>query len=585
LIGAKFAFHSDWVNQKGEFMGNGFRVVTYLSLIFVMFGCSQKNIDPVRPVAINSKGDVLATASEVDNWFTKDPELDKVEGTGADRAYNELNLKAGVKPVIVAVIDSGVDTTHEDLKEHIWTNPGESGLDIHGNDKATNGIDDDQNGFIDDVHGWNFLGSYDADHKPVNLVHETLEVTRELVKMKALKSKVESEGGHLDPDQQAYLDKLQSSVDSQKKSATDDLSLNENLKAALLTQYNILKPLLKVDFDSFTLADAENIQTNDQNLKDAQTEAISLFKNNHEVTVARINRLIDREHSTLDYYLNEGVDPRTLVIKDDPNDFTDHAYGNNDVRGSDGEHGSHVSGIIGAVRNNGVGINGIATDVRIMSVRAVPDGDENDKDIYNAILYAVNNGAQIINMSFGKPYSPHKNKIDEAFKYAADHNVLIVHAAGNDNQDNDTGANFPTRKTLAGGEIENWLEVGASSAVKGPDLPAFFSNYGKHSVDLFAPGVAIKSTVPDNKYAVFSGTSMASPTVAGVAALILSQRPGMKASELRSLILSSVRLYPNLSVNLPSDGSVAPKLVAFDTLSITGGISDVLHALKSAAGF
>lgn len=555
--------------------------------VFIFTACSPQNRDPQQRVPINSKGDLLGDpAVQGNNWFTKDPSLDGFEGTSADRAYAELGLKVGVKPVIVAVIDSGVDVEHEDLKAQIWNNPGETGSDESGSDKATNGVDDDKNGYIDDVHGWNFLGSYDKDHKPVNLVHTTLEMTRELVKMKALKAKREAAGQSLTSDEAAYLAKLDSDVSSERSSAKSVLDTYTKYKAQLKAQYDILKNVLTMEFDKVTLGDVQAIESTDSVITAAQSAMINLFNSRGVNDIARVNRVIDRYFNTLEYYLNEGVDPRSVVIKDDPSDFTDHNYGNNDVKGSDGEHGSHVSGMIAAVRHNGIGINGVATDVRIMSLRAVPDGDEADKDIYNAVKYAADNGAQIINMSFGKAYSPYKNKVDEAFQYAAAKGVLIVHAAGNASANLDTAANFPNRKALKGGEIPGWLEVGASSATKGVQLNAVFSNYGKNSVDLFAPGVNIESTIPElNQYAVFSGTSMASPAVAGVAALILSQHQDMKAVDLRELVLSTVRPYTGLEVWQPSDGSAEPLLVQFDSLSITGGIVDVLAALKKAVGF
>ena len=245
--------------------------------------------------------------------------------------------------------------------------------------------------------------------------------------------------------------------------------------------------------------------------------------------------------------------------------------------GPDSSHGTHVAGIIAAVRDNNLGMKGVATNVKIMALRAIPNGDERDKDVANSIRYAVDNGAQIINMSFGKAFSPFKKVVDEAVRYAESKGVLLVHAAGNSNQNNDTEANFPNRFDRAKGkEFTNWLEIGASSFQKGRSLPATFSNYGKKSVDFFAPGVDILSTVPDNKYDTYSGTSMASPTAAGVATLLLSYEPSMKAEELRALMIDTSRRYPKLQVNLP--GSETP--VLFSSLSVYGSIVDVFEATK-----
>ena len=145
----------------------------------------------------------------------------------------------------------------------------------------------------------------------------------------------------------------------------------------------------------------------------------------------------------LDYAYNPDYDSRKLIVKDNYADSNERFYGNNDVEGPDALHGTHVAGIVGAVVGNEIGSDGIARNVKLMSVRAVPDGDERDKDVANAIRYAVDNGATIINMSFGKGYSWDKKAVDEAVKYAAKHDVLLVHAAGNSGQNNDKTDNFP----------------------------------------------------------------------------------------------------------------------------------------------
>jgi cell wall-associated protease len=294
------------------------------------------------------------------------------------------------------------------------------------------------------------------------------------------------------------------------------------------------------------------------------------------IDLARINRVLEYYGDQLTYFYNENFNPRTIV-GDNYTNATEKVYGNNDVIGADSSHGTHVSGSIAAVRDNNLGIKGVATNVKIMAVRVVPNGDERDKDVANGIRYAVDNGAKIINMSFGKAFSPYKKVVDEAMKYAASKGVLLVHAAGNSNQNNDIEANFPNR-VLKGSteEVSTWLEIGASSFEKGLNLPADFSNYGKKSVDFFAPGVDILSTTPDNTYDTYSGTSMASPTAAGVAALILSYDSSLDASAVKSLMIDTSRRYPKLQVNLP--GTETP--VLFSSLSKTGTVVDVLEAVK-----
>ena len=297
----------------------------------------------------------------------------------------------------------------------------------------------------------------------------------------------------------------------------------------------------------------------------------------------QIQEGVDYYESKVKYQYNTDLDTRADIVKDDPNNSYERNYGNNDVKGPDAMHGTHVAGIIAAVRNNNLGMKGVADNVRIMAVRCVPDGDERDKDVANSIIYAVDNGAQVINMSFGKGYSWDKEAVDKAVKYAMKHDVLLVHAAGNDGKDND-GAhdNFPTAKFAKAGcfqpkKAKNWIEVGALSWKKGEDAVASFSNYGQKNVDLFAPGVDIYSTTPDGKYKNLSGTSMASPVTAGVAAVIRSYFPELTAEQVKECLEKSA-VKQDYKVKKPG----SEEKVAFSTLSRTGGVVNVYEAVKLA---
>ncbi|MGE3973582.1 MAG: S8 family serine peptidase [Bdellovibrionales bacterium] len=551
--------------------------------------CSkQESSRPLDQEPINAKGDRSAETTDVPQkpgvettgtWVTKDPEIDGIEGVSADRAYIDLNLRTGVEPILVAVIDSGIDIEHEDLAAHIWKNPGETGVDKNGRNKASNNIDDDKNGYVDDIHGWNFLGSVDKTGKPVHIDATTLEVTRELVRMKKLKVKRE-----LSEEEAAYLAHLDAEVAKARTDATTSTAKVQGIKDAMKARYEVLKTLLAVEFEKVTLAMVTALQPTEEVRKMAQAEFIELFKKNNLTNTARLDVLLQRYDDQLKYYFNESFDPRKQIIGDNPYRVEQQrGYGNNDVEGPGADHGTHVAGIIGAVRGNNLGIDGIATDVRIMALRAVPNGDEYDKDIANAVRYATDNGARVINMSFGKGYSPLKTKVDEAFMYAASKGVLIIHSAGNDAKLNTDKNNFPNKhvKASVADIIPNWIEVAASSKTKGLNLPAYFSNYGKETVDIFAPGFEVLSSVPGNQYAAFSGTSMAGPCVAGVGALILSQHPNFTGEKVRELVLSTARAYPGLEVYKPSVTG-EKNVVAFDSLTVTGGAADVLAALKKA---
>ena len=296
---------------------------------------------------------------------------------------------------------------------------------------------------------------------------------------------------------------------------------------------------------------------------------------------------IERYEGKAKFQYNPDLDTRKDIVKDDYANPDDRNYGNSDVKGPDAFHGTHVAGIIGAIRDNNKGIKGVADNVRIMSVRCVPDGDERDKDVANAIRYAVDNGATVVNMSFGKSYSWDKNAVDRAVKYAADHDVLLVHAAGNDAKNNDTDhTNFPTpnfeRKSLwqrwfGKKRATNWIEVGALSWKTEDKSVAGFSNYGQTNVDVFSPGVDIYSTAPDGKYQNASGTSMASPVTAGVAAMIRSYFPELTAEQVKECIENSV-VKQNYQVKKPGSEEKVP----FSTLSRTGGTVNAFKAVQLA---
>ena len=473
-------------------------------------------------------------------WATLDSTLNKVEGTSTDKAYQDFRL-LNAKEVIVAVIDSGVDITHEDLQGHVWTNA-----------KPTTG----------DVHGWNFLGNAKGE----NINGTTLEVTREKVRLEKKQA-----AGTLTADEAKELALVQATYDS-KKAETQNVFDN-------YTQYKNAIVLLKANgLKEETPAGLDSVTNTDPAVMGAKMLASRLFA--HGVNSAYIDEVLSEETIALQYQYNESFNSSTIV-GDHPEIMDEKGYGNSDVTGPDASHGTHVSGIIAANRNNSIGVLGQAANVKIMAIRAVPNGDERDKDIGNAIRYAVDHGAKVINMSFGKEFSPNKDYVDSAVRYALNHDVLFVHAAGNDAKDTQSYENnFPNRKMLDGTIVGNWIEVGASSKNKDATLPATFSNYGKTSVDLFAPGVEIVSTVPGNKYASFQGTSMASPEVAGVAALILGMHPELKPVELRDVLMKTSTKYPGLQVNLPTDGGDATQ-VAFDTLSASGGVINAYQALDS----
>ncbi len=498
------------------------------------------------------------------NWQNLDLKTDSVFGISTERAYKELLKGKKATPVIVGVLDGGVDITHEDLKSVLWVNKKE---------KPGNGIDDDKNGYKDDVNGWNFLGSAKG-----SIEFETLELTRLLRRdMK----KFENVTTVAKEDEAAFVayKKMKADYDKQFAEAKDDLAGIEGFKFVLnrvVTKIGKAEPTA-ADFEQYKAADEM-----EGRLKNVMANALKedTYKNFYK---NQIQKGIDHYEETLKYNLNLEFDPRPELVGDDYANGREKSYGNNDVKGPDASHGTHVAGIIAADRTNNIGIKGVADKVLIMGVRAVPGGDERDKDVANSIRYAVDNGAKVINMSFGKAYSWDKQLVDEAVKYAMSKDVLLVHAAGNDNKNTDVEVNFPNRKFLDGGVADAYISVGASGWNNDESLKASFSNYGKTSVDVFAPGEQINSTIPDgNAYAKYDGTSMAAPVVAGLAATIRSYYPKLSAVQVKEIIMKSV-----VKVDHPVNVMVneEPVSMPFADLCVTGGVVNAYNALKLAATY
>lgn len=519
---------------------------------------------------------------ELKDWYHKDP-TEGYMGVSVDKAYKELLKDKKGEPVIVAIIDSGVDIFHEDLEDNIWINPGEI---------PDNNIDDDGNGYVDDVHGWNFIGGPNGK----NVGPDSYEVTRLYGKYKY---KYENANPILlnDDDKKEYLQFMvyKKEVDKKRSQAEKSIAETEGIRATILSALDALKATLDIDTLEYSMKNINSLEYTDQFVVIGQKVALEYAEPGQAVDFekmkAQINSEIDEDMQSqkdkLEYAYNPDYDPRSTIVMDDYSDSKEKIYGNNDVKGPDSFHGTHVAGIVGAVRANDLGMNGVASNVKIMSVRTVPDGDERDKDVANAIRYAVDNGASIINMSFGKGYAWDKDIVDDAVKYATKKDVLLVHAAGNSAQDNDVTNNFPNDKyRKASGFLfwkkkksKNWIEVGALSPLPGENSVATFSNYGQDNVDIFAPGVKIYATLPEDKYAFLQGTSMASPVVAGVAAVLRSHFPKLKAEQVKEILMKSATPL-DLKVKKPGDKS--GDLVDFKTLSVTGGTVNLYNAVKLA---
>ncbi|MFN0290724.1 S8 family peptidase [Pedobacter helvus] len=512
---------------------------------------NKNQIRSLVALALLAAGPLFTSAqSQKKNWYNLDLKADSVFGISTEKAYNELLKGKKSTTVIVGILDSGVDGVHEDLKSVMWVNKKE---------KAGNGKDDDKNGYIDDVNGWSFLGGKDG-----NVNQETLELTR-LIRRDAARfanTTEENVSAKDRPAFEAYL-AMKKDFDKGLAEAKTGLQRFETVKNAV---ESIAK---KIGKENPTVEDVKNFEAEGQIENSIKNTLIRALANMDYKTFydTQIKPGYNHFYDQVNYNYNLTFNPRNIVGDNENND-NERIYGNVDSKGPDPSHGTHVAGIVGADRNNDLGIKGVADNVLLMAVRNVPNGDERDKDVANAIRYAVDNGAKVLNMSFGKAYSWDKKVVDDAVKYAISKDVLLVHAAGNDNKNLDVETNFPTNKYEDGTLADAWLTVGASTPFNDKRLKASFSNYGKTTVDVFAPGFGIYSTYPDQKYQDNNGTSMASPVVAGLAALIRSYYPKLKATQVKEIIMKSVE-----------------KADALTDISVTGGVVNAYNALKLAATY
>lgn len=499
------------------------------------------------------------------NWYNLHPKKDRVLGAGVNATYQELLPQTKIKKtIVVAVIDGGVDVHHEDLKGKIWTNPDE----VPGN-----GIDDDQNGYVDDVHGWNFLGNADGE----NINYENYEYIRIIRKYQTLFEDSVCINEIPDSLKSAYKMYWDSQTKYQEESEfyysqKEQLEkIEENIKLSV----EILKP--KTLKDKPLLKDIKSVKPSTDKEKAAKKYLTYLLKKGFDYGF--LNEARKEIEKYTEKHLNLDYNARS-IIGDDLNNLKDAHYGNPNVKGPDAGHGTFVAGIIAANRNNNMGINGIADSVKIMALRSVPNGDEYDKDIALSIIYAVDNGADIINMSFGKDFSPNKPMVDKALKYAEEHGVLMVHASGNNAENNDEVVHYPHKTLNDSSQIENWLTVGAIASKKNKKMVGVFSNYGQQSVDIFAPGVDVVSLSPENTYDLASGTSFSAPVVTGVAALIWSCYPELTAQELKHLIIESSYDLERKKVFLPNVKTREKTKLRFGELSSSGGIVSAYNAFK-----
>lgn len=521
------------------------------------------------PLCLNAQQNKGLSAAKKKDLFTHHPQnwhmlsfaKDSVYGIETNKAYEEILKGKTSKKVIVAVIDAGVDINHEDLKSIIWTNKKE----IPGN-----GIDDDGNGYIDDIHGWNFLGS--ADGK-TNIEFATSEDDREYVRLSRLYEHTDTT--KLNATDKKYLNQVKRksslaqsirSLESSKNLATKVDSIDRYFRKKFPNQVVTLQTLYdttpEFEKDKDLILMYELLKMRAQASKYTPELPINVL---YKISPFMVS---SAENNLQSQYVSSSKDDRVVVmagLKPGQN------WGNNQLSFKNSDHGTHVAGAIAAVRGNNIGMDGIADNVEIMPIRVVvPQGDEYDEDVAKAIRYAVDNGATIINMSFGKRISPKKELVDEAIRYAEKKDVLIVRGGGNFTENADQFVFYPSQFYNNGKAASNVITVGATSPF-GEIMG--FSNYGKKSIDLFAPGFDVYSTGIDNTYSGMHGTSMASPVVCGVATLLRSYYPKLSAAAVKNILMQTVTI-------VPEEWQGKQKL---QNISVSGGIVNAYEALKLAS--
>jgi subtilisin family serine protease len=510
------------------------------------------------------------TEDELEVWGSKDLLKDTIPGMSVDRAYQEIIKDYKGESVIVAVLDSGIDIEHEDFEGVIWTNIDEI---------PENGIDDDKNGFVDDIHGWNFLG---------DVVEENLEYTR-IVRDFQDKFEGKSESDIAEENLENF--KLYKSAKAEYDKELNSTNASLNRYVTMNNQLQEAEQSLKIELgvDELSIENLTAFEPEDDTSLNQKMLLLNVMNNIGEDLSSvedQLAQAMEYFGNRTKYHFNLELNARAEKLGDDPDDFSTRFYGNNQVSGpnedkKDAKHGTHVAGIIAANRINGKGVKGVAGNVLIMPIRAVPDGDEYDKDIAMGIRYAVDNGAKVINTSFGKYFSTHPEWVMEAIAYAAENDVLIVNAAGNEGIDLDETRVYPNDETPENPTnfVDNFINVGSITSEYGGNLVSGFSNYGDNSVDVFAPGSSIYATTPLNTYEFLQGTSMASPNVAGVAAMVRSIYPKLSAAQVKQILMDS-GLSTDQEVILGGDPE---NTLPFDEISVSGKMVNMYNALILAS--
>lgn len=510
------------------------------------------------------------------DWHLRSLGPDSIWGAGIEKAYQMLDGKKAKKKVRVAVISRGFDMEHEDLVDVLWTNKKE---------KPGNGSDDDKNGYIDDVHGWNFLGTKDGR----DVIYTSEAISREFDKIRARFEELDAKGrSRTLAEKDEYMQYLNLARESKIEGMYMSTILAKNIAKGMEEINQKLHEAYPNDSD-FTYEQFLKIVPAPETLDSLNDIAYNVNMliwgfSQKQMWSDRYKTRYDNAQSYEKQYqdLKARQKDERGMIGDNMNDINDAQYGNANLLTGNPSVGTGLAGVIAAKRGNDIGIDGIADNAELMLIRAVPEGDGYDKDIAVAIRYAIKNGADIILIATHKKVAEDKDIVRLALEEAEQEDILIVHAVGESPRDIDNNPTYPSGLKEDGSYYNNFINVAASN-VNG--LPLSLSNYGKKNVDLFAPGVDVYSCDAGDNYFKLTGTNASAAVVTGVAALIKSRFPKLTASQIKEIIVSTATNAPTEGVFYPfvSEASnETPKTAQYSDLCRSGGIIDAAAAVQKA---
>ncbi|MFD2585914.1 S8 family serine peptidase [Croceitalea marina] len=527
------------------------------SLFFILF---------VSSFFLNAQKGETNLMDSISYWQFDQFGKDSFSGISSDLSSVVLSKNENDK-VIIALIDSDIDVNHHYLNKYIWANTKEV---------KSNNLDDDKNGYIDDIHGWNFLAK--GDKKIIKYANNTsIRFTRAFKQKYERLSKKKGKLNSKELDFLATYNKALNTIKEEKmrlapyEEYIEWYETSQIASDSLLLTYDFKKPYNLSSLDS--LFNEVYTKGNDEERGRLIYFSLDKLKNNREEDY---KLSLDYLNKNKYYALNENLTENHSSIN---NTFPKLGSNRLDINISNEKHGTQIGGVIvktyKAITEN---LPDEAENIEIMPISIFPEnGAEFEEDIAKAIRYAVNNGADIINYSSSIRFLLKPSLLYEALLYAEKHNVLIVTSAGNTGENLDKIMTHP-RKKYKKYRLSNLIMVGMSDSTIGPNLKPIHGNYGKETVDLFAPGTDFLTTNPKNEYFKTSGSSISSAIVATTCATIKLYHPKLKAAEIREIILQSVSKY-NGEIFLDEGGKTK---VLFTDLCMAGGILNVENAFKLA---